>query len=134
MNKLKIKGIWIPKEILLNNEISDKEKILLSIILYLSTELDYCFCSNRYLSKILGVTINRVSKLISSLKNKGYIEVILNYDEDKNYIKSRELKLTDKILKYINKDKCIKKANSNRANFEQRKYTKEEIEKLYITG
>lgn len=62
------------------------------------------------------------------------MEVILNYEEDKKYIKSRELKLTDKILKYINKEKSIKTVYSNRANFEQRKYTKEEIEKLYITG
>ena len=31
----KLKGIWIPAEILLNEELSDKEKIILAIILYL---------------------------------------------------------------------------------------------------
>ena len=153
MKKNMLKGIWIPTEILLIKEISDKEKILLSIILGLSAELGYCFCSNRYLSKLLGITINRVSKIVSSLKDKGFIEVTLNYDEEKNYIRSRELKLTDKLLNGIVKSNntyglkqqypivksdydIIKKYkiiynNSNKGNFEQREYTKEEIEKLY---
>ena len=34
----KLKGLWIPAEILLNEELSDKEKIILSMILYLSEE------------------------------------------------------------------------------------------------
>ena len=32
----KLKGLWIPAEILLNKNLSDKEKIILAIILYLS--------------------------------------------------------------------------------------------------
>ena len=31
----KLKGLWIPVEILLNENLSDKEKIILSMILYL---------------------------------------------------------------------------------------------------
>lgn len=151
MKKIALKGVWIPKDILLIKELSDKEKIVLSIVLCLSTELGFCFCSNRYLSKILGITINRTSKIVSSLKDKGFINVTLNYDEEKNYIKSRELKLTDKLLKGIVKNNNTygqkrqypivkndydiinkyKKIYNNRLNFEQRKYTKEEIEKLY---
>lgn len=38
MRKQKLKGLWIPAEILLNNDLSDKEKIILSMILYLSDE------------------------------------------------------------------------------------------------
>ena len=34
----KLKGLWIPAEILLNEDLSDKEKIILSMILYLSEE------------------------------------------------------------------------------------------------
>ena len=36
MSKQKLKGLWIPAEILLNEELSDKEKIILSMIVYLS--------------------------------------------------------------------------------------------------
>lgn len=151
MNKVLLKGVWIPKDILLIEELSDKEKIVLSIVLCLSTELGFCFCSNRYLSKILGITINRTSKIISSLRDKGFIEVKLNYDEEKNCIKSRELKLTNKLLMGIVKNdnrywqkqqypivkndydiiNKYKKIYNNRMNFEQRDYSKEEIEKLY---
>ena len=31
----KLKGLWIPAEILLNANLSDKEKIILAIIVYL---------------------------------------------------------------------------------------------------
>ena len=38
MSKQKLKGLWIPAEILLNNDLSDKEKIRLSMTLYLNDE------------------------------------------------------------------------------------------------
>ena len=34
----KLKGLWIPVEVLLNKDLSDKERIILSKILYLSKE------------------------------------------------------------------------------------------------
>lgn len=34
----KLKGLWIPAEILLNKDLSDKEKVILAMILYLSEE------------------------------------------------------------------------------------------------
>lgn len=154
MKDLELKGVWIPKDILLNKELNDKEKIVLSIILILSTELNYCFVTNRYLSKILNITINRASKIISSLKEKEYITVKIIYDLETQEIKSRELRLTDKLLRgivknnntyvpnqqypivkndkdIINKYKKIYKYNYKQ-NFEQRKYTKKELEKLYM--
>lgn len=41
MNKLKLKELWIPAEVLLNEKLSDKEKIILSVILYLSDDKRY---------------------------------------------------------------------------------------------
>lgn len=43
----KLKGLWIPAEILLNEDLSDKEKIILSMILYLSEESKSCFASKQ---------------------------------------------------------------------------------------
>lgn len=48
----KLKGLWIPAEILLNEDLSDKEKIILAIILYLSEETKSCFASNKYIAKL----------------------------------------------------------------------------------
>ena len=38
MNKSDLKGLWMPSEILINNKLSDKEKIILSMIIYLSKD------------------------------------------------------------------------------------------------
>lgn len=75
----RLKGLWIPAEILLNEELTDKEKIILSMILYLSDETGSCFASNQYIASIVKVSTNRVSKIISSLKNRKYIQVNLKY-------------------------------------------------------
>ena len=66
----KLKGLWIPADILLDEDLSDKEKIILSMILYLSEESKCCFASNKYIANIVNVTHERVSKIISSLKDK----------------------------------------------------------------
>ena len=74
MNKQKLKGLWIPAEILLNEELTDKEKLILAMILYLSEETSSCFASNKYIANIVNVTADRVSKIISSLRDKNYIK------------------------------------------------------------
>ena len=87
----KLKGLWIPAEILLNKDLSDKEKIILSMILYLSEETNSCFASNKYIASIVNVTANRVSKIISSLKEKEYIKVKLKYKTDSKEIEQRQI-------------------------------------------
>lgn len=87
----KLKGLWIPVEVLLNKDLSDKEKIILSMILYLSEETKSCFASNKYIASIINVTANRVSKIISSLKEKEYIKVKLKYKTDSKEIEQRQI-------------------------------------------
>ena len=87
----KLKGLWIPAEILLNDDLSDKEKIILAIILYLSEEAKRCFASNKYIANIVKVTHERVSKIISSLKDKGYVDVKLKYKTDSKEIEQRQI-------------------------------------------
>lgn len=41
----KLKGPWIPAEILLNEDLTDKEKLILSMISYLSDETGSLFAS-----------------------------------------------------------------------------------------
>ena len=87
----KLKGLWIPAEILLNEELSDKEKIILAIIMYLSEETKSCFASNKYIANIVKVTHERVSKIISSLKDKGYVNIKLKYKTDSKEIEQRQI-------------------------------------------
>ena len=53
MTTQRLKGLWIPAEILLNKDLSDKEKIILAIILYLSEETKSCFAINKYIANII---------------------------------------------------------------------------------
>lgn len=87
----KLKELWIPAKILLNKDLSDKEKIILSMILYLSEEKGSCFASNKYIANIVNVTPERASKIISSLKDKGYISVKLKYKTDSKEIEERQI-------------------------------------------
>lgn len=87
----RLKGLWIPAEILLNKDLSDKEKIILAIILYLSEETKSCFASNKYIANIVNVTHERVSKIISSLKDKEYVRVRLKYKTDSKEIEERQI-------------------------------------------
>ena len=87
----KLKGLWIPAEILLSKDLSDKEKIILSMILYLSEEKGSCFASNKYIASIVNVTPERVSKIISSLKDKEYVKVKLKYKTDSKEIEERQI-------------------------------------------
>lgn len=87
----KLKGLWIPAEILFNKDLSDKEKLILSMIVYLSEENKCCFASNKYFASIVNVTANRISKIISSLNTKEYINIKLKYKTDSKEIEERQI-------------------------------------------
>ena len=92
MNR-EFRGIWIPKEVWLNKDLSANEKILLAEIDSLGGLSDGCFASNQYLAEFFGLSKDRISKLISGLKNKGYITVELVYKEGTCEVDKRIIKL-----------------------------------------
>ena len=128
MGKQKLKGLWIPAEILLNADLSDKEKIVLSMILYLSDGTGSCFASNKYIASIVNVTSDRVSKIVSSLKDKeDFLVTDVEHKEQ-----SRVIINNIKNKNNYNKELHIKK--NNKANFEQRDYTGFDFTKLYANA
>ena len=74
------------------------------MILYLSEETKSCFASNKYIASIVNVTANRVSKIISSLKEKEYIKVKLKYKTDSKEIEQRQITpIVENINRYNSK-------------------------------
>lgn len=69
----KKKGLWIPKEILDDEQLDWTNKILLSEIYSLSKLEKGCFASNQYFGDFLGIEKSAASKRISKLKKLGYI-------------------------------------------------------------
>ena len=84
----------IPSKILYNKEVKANEKLLYAMITSLACKEGYCFASNEYLAKKLGVNRKTVSSWITHLEEKKFIirEVIRN---DNQLILKRKIYLND---------------------------------------
>ena len=134
MSNLNLKGIWIPIEILTDEKLSDKEKIIYSIILYLSKENNYCYLTNKTISELLNVSITQVSKLVNSLKYKKYIDIELIYKENSKQVEMRKLIPINKNT-YLTKVKYPLQQNFNtpiEEKFKDNKYNNKKINKYDV--
>lgn len=75
MNNRDFKGVWIPKEIWLNPDLTLVEKCLLVEIDSLDNEHERgCFASNEYLATFIGKTEGTTANIISDLRKRGFLE------------------------------------------------------------
>lgn len=68
------KGVWIPREVWLSDELSLMEKVLFVEIHSLDNERG-CFASNSYFAKFFGISDRQIRNVIGSLKSKGFVIV-----------------------------------------------------------
>jgi len=68
------KGVWIPKEIWLSEQLSLMEKVLFVEINSLDNERG-CFASNGYFAEFFGMSDRQIRTHIGSLRAKGFITV-----------------------------------------------------------
>ena len=152
MNKSDLKGLWMPSERLINNKLSDKEKIILSMIIYLSKDKGYCFATNNYFSDILNVTVVSISIIINSLKKKNYIKINMNYKSNSKEIENRQIIPSNEVInRYyqnceytVNKNdktdyqNCKIPINTNdkdiKRNIKNKKYIVREYSEEFLTG
>jgi uncharacterized phage protein (TIGR02220 family) len=66
-------GLFIPAHILYDKNLSSNEKIILSQIYWYDQNTD-CHASNKHFSNILGFSVRGTQKVLSSLKEKGYLD------------------------------------------------------------
>lgn len=66
-------GIWIPKEIWLDPDLSCQEKCLWSEIQSLGCSEKGCFASNEYLANFMGVKERRLQEMLAHLKERGLV-------------------------------------------------------------
>lgn len=83
------KGIWIPKEIWLNKDLTFQEKIILVEIDSYDDGQVGCFATNKHFVNNFGINSSRISQIIQSLQRKNYITI--NYDFNGNEIIRRYL-------------------------------------------
>ncbi len=82
------KGVWIPAYIWLDNDLSWTEKLLLVEIDSLAKNGE-CFASNKYFAEFFSLSKDRVSRVVSSLRDKGYVEVKVFYKEGSRQVEKR---------------------------------------------
>jgi hypothetical protein len=73
-------GVWIPKSIYLNKDLTPTEKLLLAEVSSFAKN-GICFASNEHFADFLGISKKHVSKLVSKLSKMGLITVDLIYKE-----------------------------------------------------
>lgn len=90
MVKRDFKGIWIPKDIWLNENLTMQEKLFLVEIDSLDNEHG-CYAANNYFADFFGISKGRCSQIINSLAEKGFIKIHMKRN-GKQIIK-REIKV-----------------------------------------
>jgi len=91
MKERSFKGIWIPKEVWLSKDLTLQEKVFLVEISSLDND-NGCYASNGYFADFFGISKTRVSLVIKSLIDKGYIISNIIYKEGSKEILKRVLK------------------------------------------
>lgn len=156
MSNLNWKGIWIPMEILTDDKLSDKEKIIYAMVIYLSKENQYCFLTNKTISELLNISVTQVANLINSLKKKKYIDTEIIYKENTKQVEMRKLISIKNDSTHLRKVKYPPKKNfnppikekfkdnkykgdnkiykNNITNFDERDYTGYDFTKLYVNA
>ena len=95
------KGVWIPKEIWLEEHLSWMEKLFLVEIVSLSKK-DGCYASNKYFSRFFKLSPSRCSQVISSLEDKGYVSVKMIYNPDRSIKKRVVFPIESQLKSYNN--------------------------------
>lgn len=86
------KGIWITKNIWLSEDLTLQEKVFLVEIDSLDND-EGCFANNQYFADFFGISKTRVSLVINSLVEKGYVTSQIIYKEGTKQILKRVLKV-----------------------------------------
>lgn len=79
-NRRAFKGVWIPAEFWLDQNLSIIEVIVLTEIDSLDNE-NGCVASNKHFAEFTGLSKNRVSEIVNGLKTKGYVNIQYFFDD-----------------------------------------------------
>lgn len=77
--KRQFKGVWIPGEVWLDNNLTLIEKCILTEIDSLEDNEKGCFASNNHFATFFNVSTSRISQILNILKDKQYIRIQYEY-------------------------------------------------------
>ena len=120
-------GYWvsIPRGIVFSNNLTSEDKVLWAILSEKLNPSGYCTISNDELSKILNVSSKTITTRLSSLKEKRYINIIINSRKHQ-----RRIYLTPPNPTSYNESQGA----SNREIEEKKKRIQESLKKAIVFG
>ncbi|HGY9636473.1 TPA: helix-turn-helix domain-containing protein [Pseudomonas putida] len=71
----KFQGVWIPAFLWLDHSLSTNEKVMLVEISSLEDDVRGCYATNAHFAAFFGLSVSRVSEIISGLAERGLIKV-----------------------------------------------------------
>lgn len=92
----------LPKRILFDPGLTNKEKLLYAFISSYTAQRGYAFASNAYLAKKFGCTVNWISACINNIKRRGYFRIILIRDKFTDEVKQRRIYLASPNISDVN--------------------------------
>ena len=100
-------GVWIPKKYWLDENLSIVEVTFMAEIESLDGD-NGCYASNNHFAEFFGMTASRVSQIINSLSDRGYLQI--SYEKNGKQVVSRLIRVVNKLNGGIKKTKSpIKK-------------------------
>ena len=106
-NKRKFKGIWIPAEVWESKSLTLQEKVFLVEIDSLDND-NGCYANNNYFSAFFGLSTTRVSLVIASLINKGFVtSTILQSEGNKRILKTSLTKVKHPIQQKLKHNNTV---------------------------
>jgi hypothetical protein len=87
------KGVWIPADIWLNENLSLQEKAVLAEIDSFCSRYESCYASNEHFARFIGVSTRRIRDILKSLEDKHLIEREVIYKKGTKEIEKRFLRL-----------------------------------------
>lgn len=109
------KGVWIPKEVWLDERLNALDKIILTEIDSLDNNERGCWASNKYIADFCQCSESKVSKAISKLISLDYI-YLKSFDGRQRELKSRLSNYEKQISKICEADYQIKRPSNTRNN------------------
>ncbi|WP_143323814.1 helix-turn-helix domain-containing protein, partial [Candidatus Pelagibacter communis] len=107
------KGLWIPIEFMID-DLTMKERYVLSTIDSLSKEGSGCYASNTYLSEMFNLSVRQTSRIINDLIERNYIEAEYVYDREQRICTERILNvLYQDISGRTPRQKCLPTQNTS---------------------
>ena len=107
------KGVWIPKEVWINEDLTWMEKMFYVEIDSLDNE-NGCYASNKYFSEFFNLSKPRVSQIINALIKKGFLKA--KYIREGKQVKKRVLNIINRGIKNTKQGYLENYKESNTSN------------------